>query len=130
MTNQGQREARYRLYRNRSRGWIAGVAAGMADYLGADVRLVRVAWVLGLVFFTLPALIAYVIMVLVVPPRPDHLFASDEEQAVRRSVHLGPKDALREARARMRDVEDRLNRLEAAILSEDFQLRRKFRDIG
>ena len=40
------------------------------------------------------------------------------------------KDSLREAKARLRDTEDRLNRLEAAILSEDFQLRRKFRDIG
>lgn len=124
------RDDRYRLYRNRPRGWIAGVAAGMADYLGADVRLVRLAWVLAVVFFSVPAVIAYVIMILVVPPRPDHLFASEEEQAVRRSVHLGPKDSLREAKARLRDTEDRLNRLEAAILSEDFQLRRKFRDIG
>lgn len=124
------RDDRYRLYRVPGRGWLAGVAAGMADYLGADVRLVRLGWVLALIFFTPPAVIAYVVMTVVIPRRPEGLFGSEEEQKVRRTVHLGPHAALREAKAKMRDAEERLNRLEAAILSEDFQLRRKFRDIG
>lgn len=124
------RDDRYRLYRAGEGRWIAGVAAGMADYLGFDVRLIRLAWVLGVIFFTPAALVAYVVMILVIPRKPEHLFGSEEEQKLRRAVHLGPQAALREARAKMRDAEDRLNRLEAAILSEDFQLRRKFRDIG
>jgi phage shock protein C len=32
---------------NRERGKIMGVSAGMADYFGIDVTLVRVAWVAG-----------------------------------------------------------------------------------
>ena len=34
-----------RLYRNSSSGRIAGVCAGIAEYLDADVTLVRLAWI-------------------------------------------------------------------------------------
>jgi phage shock protein PspC (stress-responsive transcriptional regulator) len=34
-----------RLYRNSSSGRIAGVCAGIADYLDADVTLIRLVWV-------------------------------------------------------------------------------------
>jgi phage shock protein C len=34
-----------RLYRNSSSGRIAGVCAGIADYLEADVTLIRLVWV-------------------------------------------------------------------------------------
>src|SRR5690349_5548811 len=34
-----------RLYRNSSAGRIAGVCAGIAEYLDADVTLVRLVWV-------------------------------------------------------------------------------------
>jgi phage shock protein C len=32
---------------NKSRGKVMGVAAGIADYTGVDVTLVRIAWVVG-----------------------------------------------------------------------------------
>ena len=35
-----------RLYRNSSSGRVAGVCAGVADYLDADVTLIRLIWVL------------------------------------------------------------------------------------
>ena len=35
---------------NRERGKVMGVSAGIADYFGVDVTLVRVGWVLGTVF--------------------------------------------------------------------------------
>ena len=34
-----------KLFRHSARGRIAGVCAGLADYLGADVTLVRLVWV-------------------------------------------------------------------------------------
>jgi phage shock protein C len=119
----------FRLYRDRDAGWIAGIAAGMADYTGIDVRLVRVAWVLALIFFTPPALLAYLVMIFVIPRKPRDLLESDEEHVLRRKVHLSPSDALREAKAKMREAEERLGRMEAAVLSEEFRLRRKFRDL-
>ncbi|WP_404380247.1 PspC domain-containing protein [Caenispirillum salinarum] len=119
----------FRLYRDRREAWIAGIAAGMADYAGIDVRVVRVAWVLALIFFTPPAILAYLVMIFVIPAKPEDLYESDEQHELRRKVHLSPGDALREAWARMREAEDRLGRMEAAVLSEEFRLRRKFRDL-
>ncbi|WP_225010403.1 MULTISPECIES: PspC domain-containing protein [Novosphingobium] len=41
-------EASRRGFRlNKQRGKIMGVSAGIADYFGIDVTLVRVAWVIG-----------------------------------------------------------------------------------
>lgn len=119
----------FRLYRDRENGWIAGIAAGMADYAGIDIRIVRVAWVLALIFFTPPTLLAYLVMIFVIPHKPEELFETDEEHRLRRKVHLSPGDALREAKARLRETEERLGRMEAAVLSEEFRLRRKFRDL-
>lgn len=41
---EGQRRG-FRL--NKQRGKLMGVSAGIADYFGIDVTLVRVAWVIG-----------------------------------------------------------------------------------
>ena len=54
---------RYRCddYRPRARSKIMGVCAGIADQLGWDVTGVRVVAVLGLLFFTGPTLLAYIV---------------------------------------------------------------------
>ena len=59
----------HRLTRNRSEGTIAGVCAGLADYFGVDVVLVRAAWV---VFSIVPGaviggVLAYLAAWLVIP---------------------------------------------------------------
>ncbi len=45
----------------RARSKIMGVCAGVAHQLGWDVTGVRVAAVIGLIFFTGPTLLAYII---------------------------------------------------------------------
>ncbi|ARU15429.1 PspC domain-containing protein [Croceicoccus marinus] len=46
LTNRNDNSPRkFRL--NKQRGKLMGVSAGMADYFGVDVMLVRIAWVLG-----------------------------------------------------------------------------------
>ena len=43
--NGGGSPGRFRL--NRTEGKMMGVCAGLADYLGWDVTLIRAAWVIG-----------------------------------------------------------------------------------
>ena len=43
--NSGGSPTRFRL--NKAQGKFMGVSAGMADYFGWDVTLVRAAWVIG-----------------------------------------------------------------------------------
>jgi phage shock protein PspC (stress-responsive transcriptional regulator) len=48
---------------------IAGVAAGIADYLDTDVTIVRLIWVFLLLPGGLPGLLPYLICWLVMPER-------------------------------------------------------------
>lgn len=56
-----------RLVRSRDDKMIAGVCAGVADYLGVDVTLVRLITVLGTVFGMGTFLVAYVVAWLLLP---------------------------------------------------------------
>ena len=56
------------LYRNSSRGKIAGVCAGIADYFGWDASMVRVGYVVLSIFSAgFPGFLAYVILWIVMP---------------------------------------------------------------
>ncbi|MEG1615683.1 MAG: PspC domain-containing protein [Bacteroidales bacterium] len=56
-----------RLYKSKDKK-IAGVCGGIADYLGVDPTVIRVAFAL-LVIFTgfVPGIIAYVLMAIIIP---------------------------------------------------------------
>jgi phage shock protein PspC (stress-responsive transcriptional regulator) len=56
------------LYRDTEHQKIAGVCAGLADYLDIDVTLIRVIWVI-LVLCAGVGLIPYLVMALVVEPK-------------------------------------------------------------
>ncbi len=53
--------SRFDDYLPRARSKIMGVCAGLANQFGWDVTGVRVAAVLGLIFFTGPTFLAYII---------------------------------------------------------------------
>jgi phage shock protein C len=57
------------LYRCRHDRRIAGVAAGVAEYFGLDVTLVRILWFLS-IFFGGATLVVYVGLALIVPLEP------------------------------------------------------------
>lgn len=56
-----------RLMRNRNDRVLAGICSGMANYAGMDTTLMRVIWVLGTLFTSGALLLAYLIMIFVVP---------------------------------------------------------------
>ena len=56
-----------RLVRSRDDKMIAGVCAGVADYFGVDVTLVRLLTVLGAVFSGGTFVVAYVVAWLLLP---------------------------------------------------------------
>ncbi len=58
-----------RLYRSASDRKIAGIAAGIAEYFAIDVTLVRLIWVLAVVFGG-SGVLAYVIAWIVIPEQP------------------------------------------------------------
>lgn len=68
-----------RLMKSRKNKKIAGVAAGIANYLGIDPTLVRIAFVIGAIFgqgFTIPL---YIIMAFVLPKGDDDERDDDDD---------------------------------------------------
>ena len=61
---------RNRLYRNRERGLIAGVCAGIADWTGFNLTALRVIVVLLAIPFTAVMIIGYVALALLLPVKP------------------------------------------------------------
>ena len=59
-----------KLYRSKSNRVIAGVCAGVAEYLNIDVTVVRVLWAITSVFAA-AGIIAYIICAFVIPEKPD-----------------------------------------------------------
>jgi len=120
---------RHRLWRDTDRGIIAGVCAGIAGYIGVEPIVVRLVTVLGLVFFFPPTIVAYVILALVLRPKPPTLYASPDEEAFWRGVGTAPADTLHSLKRKFADLEARLGQMESQVASGDFDLHRRFRDL-
>lgn len=119
-----------RLYRNRRQGKVAGVCAGIADYFGISPLPIRVLAVLGLVMFFIPTLFAYIIATMLLSTKPEDLFESKDEERFWRGVRKEPKDTVFDLDTRFAETEKRLRAMEAHVTSREFELRRKFKDLG
>lgn len=61
-----------RLYRSRTDRMVGGVLAGVADYLDMDPTLVRIVYaVIAVIVGFFPALVVYIIAMVIVPEQPD-----------------------------------------------------------
>ncbi len=58
-----------KLYRSRTDRKIAGVCGGLGEYFGIDPTLMRLLFVLGLLFVG-GTLLAYIILMIVIPEEP------------------------------------------------------------
>jgi phage shock protein C len=121
---------RHRLWRNTDHRIAAGVCAGIADYIGVEPIVVRLAAVLGLFFFTLPTVAAYIILAVALRPKPPALYASPDEEAFWRGVGTAPADTLHSLKRKFSDLETRLGYMESQVTTGDFELHRKFRDLA
>ena len=101
--------AQARLARSTSDRKIAGVAAGVARHFGLDANLVRVAWVLSLLFAGAGGLL-YLVLWAVLPEKPDGIsigsrrnpaFAIAEERYARGEITA---EELREIRNTLSEI--------------------------
>ncbi len=122
-------DQRTRLYRDPAHGIVAGVCAGIADYLGVERIAVRIAFVIALFLFFPPTVLAYVILAIALPKRPPTLYASREDEAFWRGMAAAPDDTLHALGRRFGDLETRLRAMERGVTSSEFELHRKFRDL-
>jgi phage shock protein C len=118
-------EARYTKFYvdKRNKKWL-GVCAGIADYTGLDVTVVRI----GLVVLTLIGgfpwtLIAYWVAAWMAPVKPVELYDQrPEEQKFWQGVRVSPRRTVRDVRSRFRDIDRRLADVETYVTSSNSRL--------
>ena len=62
-----------RLYRSQTDRKLAGICGGLGEYLNCDPTLIRVAWVVATFLSGGLALIAYIVLIFIIPNESDVL---------------------------------------------------------
>lgn len=109
----------------RNRKWL-GVCAGLADYTGVDVTLVRVGMVV-LTFVAFPwTLIAYLLANWLAADKPGEFYEGGrEDQKFWQSVRARPGASVRDVRAKFRDIDRRIADIETHVTSSTSSLARE-----
>lgn len=61
-----------KLYKSKADRKVSGVCGGLAVYLGIDVTLVRLIWVLTILFGG-TGVLAYIVCACIIPDEPDYI---------------------------------------------------------
>jgi phage shock protein C len=125
-----QPPSRTRFYKDRRSGKVMGVCAGIADYTGFDVTLVRILLILG-IFMGGGALIpVYFLTGWIAQDKPRELRSEDpEERRFWQGVRQSPTRTARDIRARLRAIDRRLADVESYVLTNNRSLDREIEQL-
>ena len=125
-----QPASRTRFYRDKRNGKIMGVCAGIADYTGFDVNLVRVCFIATVFMSGGSVLPFYFIAGFVTPTKPRELdYADREERKFWQGVRASPTRTAKDIRSRLRDLDRRLADIESYVTTENRTLAREIEQL-
>lgn len=110
------------FYLDKTNGKWLGVCAGIADYTGVDLTVVRIVTVLGTIFGSGALLIAYLIIAWMAPVKPLGLYEDAEEAKFWQGVRQSPTRSTRNVRSKFRDLDRRLADVESYYTSRNSSL--------
>jgi len=121
-----QPASRTRFYRDKRRGKVMGICAGIADYTGFDVGLVRICFIATVFMSGGSILPVYFIAGFLTPKRPYGFEADNaDEKKFWQGVRASPARAAGDIRSRFRDIDRRLAEIEGFVTSENRSLARE-----
>ena len=120
-----------KFYLDKQNAKWSGVCAGIADYTGVDVTVVRIGTVVLTVLGGFPwTLIAYWIFAWMAPKKPLDLYRQDPEEAkFWQGVRASPTRTVRDVRSRLRDIDRRMAEVETYVTSSDSRLAREIEQL-
>lgn len=141
------------LYRDSRNKKICGVCAGTAEYLGMETWQVRLIAVMGLIFIPTVAITVYFVTYFLMDKKPYYRQVTDRFDDLRRESKEEPstvrrhnrprtdvkpevtnevtnKEAMRVAKEKFGDIEQRLRCMETHVTSSTFELQRELRKIS
>lgn len=121
---------RIKFYRDKQNAKWAGVCAGIADYTGIDVTIVRIAFVVAAFMGSGFPILAYIVIAMMAPSKPVDLYVDDpEEKKFWQGVRASPRRTARIVRARFREIDRRLADIEAYVTSSNSRLAREIEQL-
>lgn len=126
----GQPASRTRFYRDKANGKVMGVCAGIADYTGFDVALVRICFLAAVFMSGGSVLPFYFIAGWVAPKKPLELdYRGTEDRQFWQGVRASPARAARDIRSRFKDIDRRLADIESYVTTENRSLAREIEQL-
>ena len=126
-----------RLYRDADRAVLGGVCAGLAGYMGFNLRMTRCLAFIAFLMVMPIAVIGYFAAVFLIPASSSRVYdrATEREFEKRKKRHKqeearrasAPSITADEVRRRYQSLDERLAKLEKHVTSRRFQLEQEFR---
>jgi phage shock protein C len=108
----------------------SGVCAGIADYTGIDVTVVRIGFVLLTLLGSGFPIIAYFVIAWLAPSKPrDLAHESSDDAKFWQGVRASPARTVRDVRSRFRDIDRRLGEVETYVTSSNSRLAREIEQL-
>ncbi len=121
---------RTKFYRDKLKGKWMGVCAGIADYTGIDVTLVRIGFVVAVVMGSGAPLLVYLAAGFIAPVKPRELsYDTPADQKFWQGVRASPRRTVRDVRSQFRDIDRRLADVETYVTSSNHQLSREIEQL-
>ena len=125
-----QPASRTRFYRDKRNGKVNGICAGIADYTGFDVTLVRICMIAALFLSSGSVIPFYFIAGWISPVKPRELdYVDREDQRFWQGVRASPARSARDIRGRFKDIDRRLADIESYVTTENRTLAREIEQL-
>ncbi len=119
-----------RLYRDKDKAILGGVCAGLADYLGFNLKVTRLLAFITFLCAMPFAIVGYIAAVFLIPSSSRaHAKADYEElrkEKLREEIRRAKPD-VEEVRRRYKSMDERLARIERYVTSSRYELDEKLR---
>ena len=104
---------------------LAGVCAGLADYFGLNRKGLRLIAAVSTFFFFPFMVPAYIVLVIILPIKPQDLYQDEGQEKFWRGISMAPTDVFSNLSHRFRELDLRLQKMEAYVTSREFEMDRE-----
>jgi phage shock protein C len=125
MSDLYERKNPHRLYRDKDNAILTGVCAGLADYFGLCRKGLRIVVAICTLFFFPFVVLAYITLSIILPVKPQDLYQDESQEKFWRGVSMAPTDVFSNLSHRFRELDLRLQKMEAYITSREFDMDRE-----
>ena len=125
MSDLYERKNPHRLYRDKDNAMLAGVCAGLASYFGLNRKGLRLIVAVSTLLFFPFVVPAYIILMIILPVKPQDLYQDEGQEKFWRGVSMAPTDVFSNLSHRFRELDLRLQKMEAYVTSREFEMDRE-----